>query len=301
MSEARRTAPVRTDKTDAPASDDYDVVVVGGGASGLAAAVFTARYGLDTVVLDRGVSAIRRCYAVENYPGFLGIDPESFLSLARGHVRYEGGEVVDRHVRRVEREDGAFRVRTDGDDGDEGAALRADYVVAATAYDADYLAGLRDGEFHGEGDHPVDADEATGRTDVDGLYVAGWLSGDPHQVVISAGHGARVAKSLVRDHRVNEEGFWEEVAQFWDWCVEEGTYGGEDWEAHVGEWIDERIPEDRDLDEDRIAAVRRAIKEERRDIQTPAAERAERLRDARALLDEVVSEEIPEPTSPDAE
>ena len=297
-SETESTAPVRTDKVDAPADEEYEVAVVGGGASGLAAAVFTARYGLDTVVLDRGASAIRRCYAVENYLGFLGIDPESFLALARGHIRYEGGEVVDRQVRRVEREDGAFHVRTDGD---AGADLCADYVVAATAYDADYLAGLRDGEFHDEGDHPVDADEATGRTDVDGLYVAGWLSGGPHQVLISAGHGARVAKALVRDYRVNEEGFWEEVAPFWDWCAEEGTYGGEEWEAHVDEWIDERIPEDRDLDEERVAAVRRAIKEERLDIEATMAERTERLRDARDLIDDVLGEGIPQSATPDAE
>lgn len=285
MSEGTRADAVRTGKADAPASEEYDVAVVGGGASGLAAAVFAARYGLDTVVLDRGTSAIRRCYLVENYVGFLGIDPESFLALARGHARYEGAEVVDGHVRRVARDGDGFRVRIDG-----GGELRAEYVVAATAYDADYLAGLRDGGFHEEGDHPVDADEATGRTDVDGLYVAGWLSGGPHQVLVSAGHGARVAKSLVRDHRATEEGLPGELAPFWDWRVEEGTYGGEEWEAHVDEWIDDRIPEDRDIGEERIAAIKRALKEERLDYQQSPSERERRRRDARALLDAVLGE-----------
>lgn len=68
---------------------DRDVVVVGGGASGLSAALFLARYGLDTLVFDRGTSAIEQCYCIENYLGLLGIRPETFLELGREHVLYE--------------------------------------------------------------------------------------------------------------------------------------------------------------------------------------------------------------------
>lgn len=273
-----------TEKLDAPPADSYDVVVVGGGASGLAAATFTARYGLETLVLDRGASAIRRCYNVENYLGLLGVDPEQFLELARAHAGYEGCDVVDQHVTAVERADEGFRVRTQA-----GEDVDARYVIAATAYNADYLAGLDGGAFHDEGDHPVPADEATGRTEVDGLYVAGWLSGGPHQVLISAGHGARVAKSLLRDHRCAEEGYWEAVARYWDWRVEDGTYGDAEWEGHVDDWIDEHLPDD--PDPERVAAVREAIKSERLDFQQSAAERDRRQADARRLLREVLFEE----------
>lgn len=273
-----------TEKLPEPPAESYEVVVVGGGASGLAAAVFAARYGLDALVLDRGSSAIRQCYSVENYLGFLGIDPETFLRLGRAHAAYEGCDVADCHVTAVESVGEGFRVRTQA--GDE---IDAGYVVAATAYDADYLTDLAGGEFHDSGDHPVDADEATGRTDVDGLYVAGWLSGGPHQVLAAAGHGTRVAKSLVRDYRRDEEDYPAAVAEYWDWRVETGTYGDDRWEAGVDEWVDDQLPDD--VDPERAEAVREAVKSERLAFQIPEAERDRRRADARALLDEVLGDE----------
>lgn len=72
-------------KSEEPNADVYDVVIVGGGASGLSAGVFTARYGLSTLILDRGASAIQRCYNIGNYLGFIGIDPGTF-QIGRAHV-----------------------------------------------------------------------------------------------------------------------------------------------------------------------------------------------------------------------
>jgi thioredoxin reductase len=259
--------------------DSADVVVVGGGASGLATALFTARYGLDTLVFDRGQSAIRRAYSIENYLGFLAVDPETFLRLGRAHVHHAGAAVVDDLVTRVVETEQGFRVETA-----DGATVDADRVVAASAYNADYLTGLEDGSFHDEGDHPVDCDEATGRTAVDGLYVAGWLSGQPHQVLIAAGHGGRVAKELISDYR-RELGYWDDIATYWDWSVEEGTYGDETWHAQVDEWFDSTLPADRAPDEDEVERLRAAIKTERLGFGCSPAERDARLAAARELLE----------------
>ena len=68
----RTTLPTATSAGDPDSPVDHDVVVAGGGASGLATAVFTARYGLDTAVFDGGKAAITQCAHVENYLGFPG-------------------------------------------------------------------------------------------------------------------------------------------------------------------------------------------------------------------------------------
>jgi len=269
---------------------DREVVIVGGGASGLSAAVFLARYGLDALVFDRGNSAIKRCYSLENYLGFPGIKPETFLDLARDHARYEGATIEDDMVVEVERgeteksTDGGFRVRTQDD-----REVTTRYLLVAAAYDGDYLTPLADGDFHEAGDHPVEADD-DGRTEIDGLYVAGWLSGGPHQVVIAAGHGARVAKSVVEDRR-KARGYWEGVAGYWDWRVPEGRYGSEEWEREVDEWIDGTIPEDAAFDPERVERVHEEIKAERLDFQRSEAERARRLEAGRERFREHLFEE----------
>ncbi|MFC7136746.1 NAD(P)-binding protein [Halobaculum litoreum] len=75
------------------------MLVVGGGVAGLSAATFLSRYGLDTLVLARGKSAIGQCAHLENYLGFpAGISPERFLALGREQATYEGATVREELV-----------------------------------------------------------------------------------------------------------------------------------------------------------------------------------------------------------
>ena len=118
----------------------HDVVIVGGGPAGCSAGVFTAGYGLDTVIFDRGRSSTQRCAHLENYLGFpAGIDVETLYGLIHDHAKQAGCEIVSNVVESVVSADDVegFTVETQ-----ESRRVTAGRVVAATRYDGEYLRPL---------------------------------------------------------------------------------------------------------------------------------------------------------------
>jgi choline dehydrogenase-like flavoprotein len=266
---------------------DRDVVVAGGGAAGLSAAVFLARYGLDTLVLARGKSAIHQCAHLENYLGFPGgIGPERFVALGRAQAEHEGATVEEDLVEAVEPHDRGFAVETQ-----DGRSLVTEYLLVASAYDGEYLSSF-DADLETDEEHGFLVTEA-GRTPVDGLYAAGWLTRDTvHQAVVNAGDGGRAAISLARDDLSDR--YWPEIGEIYvDWVVDDGRYGGEDWHEDVDDWFDREIrPGAPELDEERVEEVRDEMKRAFLDRGIYDAERRRRERRGQRLLLEQLEDDV---------
>jgi len=183
-------------------------VVVGAGPAGLSAAVFAARAGFETTVVEDGSSILRRNAHLENYLGFpAGVNSRLLLDMGREQAERSGAEFATGDVEAVEEDGDGFVIRTDGDD------LSADYVVVASWADASVLDAF-DLDTTQQGSKTfVETDD--GRTGVDGLYVAGRLAGQPHQTVVNAGHGAKTALSMIHDS---------DVPFYHDWVAPEGYF-----------------------------------------------------------------------------
>jgi thioredoxin reductase (NADPH) len=165
-----------------------DVLVVGGGAAGLSAALFTSKNGLDTAVFDTDETWLHKAHLF-NYPGIGSIDGSNYVETLRDQVadfgveRHQGTAVTD-----LEATDSGFTVQTE--DGEHDAA----YVVLATGADRDLAEDL--GCAFTDED-VVDVD-VTMETSVENAYATGaMVRAEEWQAVISAGDGAAAALNIL--------------------------------------------------------------------------------------------------------
>jgi thioredoxin reductase (NADPH) len=117
-----------------PRGDGYDVVVVGAGPAGLAAAVYGASEGLKVLLIERGAvgGQAGTSSRIENYLGFpSGISGDELSEKALRQAEYFGTEIVlTREVQNLEPIEGGWCVELDG-----GERVSTRTVVLATGVD----------------------------------------------------------------------------------------------------------------------------------------------------------------------
>ncbi|MDO9395114.1 MAG: FAD-dependent oxidoreductase, partial [Herbiconiux sp.] len=160
--------------------EPWDVIIIGGGAAGLNAALVLARARRRVVVVDAGLP--RNRFAAHMH-GFLtrdGLSPRELLELGRAEVLGYGATILEGTAVRAEGEAGAFTVTVD-----DGRALAGRRLLVAT--------GLRD-ELP---DIPGLA-EQWGRGAVACPYCDGWEVRDTRIGVLATGPLSGHQAALVR-------------------------------------------------------------------------------------------------------
>ncbi len=115
----------------------YDVLVIGGGAAGLSAAVTLARSLRSVLVVDADHPRNAPTHAVHNLLGREGIAPRELLALGRQEAQAYGAEIIT---------DEAIEARRDGSDLSTMVSVASDEgAMAAAAINAELAAppGLR--------------------------------------------------------------------------------------------------------------------------------------------------------------
>ncbi|HKW59533.1 MAG TPA: thioredoxin-disulfide reductase [Candidatus Dormibacteraeota bacterium] len=129
----------------------YDVIIVGGGPAGLAAALYTARMDLKTVVVDRGPlgGQLLNTELVEDYPGFDSILGSDLAVKMGDHARKFGVEV--REFEPVEAIDVEAKSNTKIVRLESGEELRAPALIMAAGGLPRYLEVPGEKELWGRG------------------------------------------------------------------------------------------------------------------------------------------------------
>ncbi|GHJ14100.1 MULTISPECIES: NAD(P)/FAD-dependent oxidoreductase [unclassified Micromonospora] len=121
--------------------DDYEVLVIGGGAAGLSGALMLARARRSVLVVDGGSPRNAPADGVHALLGLDGVPPAELLARGRDEVRRYGGHLLTGEVEAVTRDGEGFDVALA-----DGRRVRAGQVLVATGLvdELPAVAGLRE-------------------------------------------------------------------------------------------------------------------------------------------------------------
>lgn len=178
----------------APRTRDYDVVIIGGGPAGMAAAVYGASEGLNTVLIERQVPGGQagQSSRIENYLGFpVGISGDELSNRALRQARRFGAEIiVTRQVTSIDP-----RSRTLALDG--GDDLRAKSIILAMGVTYRRLAVASAEHFTGRGIFYGAARSEASSTQGQDIFLVGAGNSAGQAALFFANH-ARTVTMLVR-------------------------------------------------------------------------------------------------------
>lgn len=179
-----------------PATDFYDLIVVGGGPAGLGSAVYGASEGLRTLLVERQAAGGQagQSSRIENYLGFPdGVSGAQLTDRARRQAVKFGAEMLAARDVTALQAQGSARVVRFGD----GSAIAAHAVILATGVSYRSLAAPGIAEFAGRGvfygSATTEAPECAGRD----VYVVGGANSAGQAAVFFSRH-ARSVTLLVR-------------------------------------------------------------------------------------------------------
>jgi thioredoxin reductase (NADPH) len=172
----------------------YDIIIIGAGPAGASAALFTAKAGKKTLLMDSGKSMTKKAW-LENHYGVSEITGPDLVETGKKQAVKFGTKLVEDHVLNVTKEADGFKVET------EHASYSAKHVLLATGIAIDLAEKL--GLELKDGTEPriktvVNVDQ-DGKTNQAGVWAAGTIAGVSVHTIVTAGHGAQVAINIISE------------------------------------------------------------------------------------------------------
>ncbi|MCP8615988.1 NAD(P)/FAD-dependent oxidoreductase [Salirhabdus salicampi] len=172
----------------------YDVAVIGAGPSGASAAIFLAKAGKKTLLVDHGKSITKKAW-IKNHYGIKEIDGPELLETGMQQAKALGAELKTDEVESISHEGHHYIVKMGKHE------YEAKHILLAT--------GLSVALGESLGLKIVDAQEPRvaknikvdqqGKTNKKNVWAAGTVAGESVHTIITAGHGAKVAVNIISE------------------------------------------------------------------------------------------------------
>lgn len=123
----------------------YDLIIVGGGPAGLAAAIYAARYNVSCIVISRNMGGTAAtAYKICNYPSYQAIKGFELMQKFMDQVKALNVPIIYEDVLKIERSGKEFIVTTD-------KKYRCKKIIFATGTERNRLNAIGEGKFLGKG------------------------------------------------------------------------------------------------------------------------------------------------------
>lgn len=172
----------------------YDIAIIGAGPAGASAALFAAKAGKKTLVIDNDQSITKRAW-MENHYGVMEISGPDLLETGKKQALKFGAELVNGKAQNIVKTDEGFRIET------ENEQFEALHVILATGVATDLAEkiGLNTKPATEPRIKTVINVDANGKTNVEGIWAAGTVAGVSVHTIVTAGDGARVAINIISE------------------------------------------------------------------------------------------------------
>lgn len=129
--------------------NNYDLIIIGSGVSGMAAAIYAGRFEMKTLVIgELPGGTITKTHMVENYPGYTRLSGYELAGHLQEHVADIGVEIRQGKIEKISREgeNGLFTLTTSS-----GATYQTKTVLLATGTEHRELGVRGEKEFKNRG------------------------------------------------------------------------------------------------------------------------------------------------------
>ncbi|GGG21900.1 FAD-dependent oxidoreductase [Paenibacillus abyssi] len=173
----------------------YDITIIGAGPAGASAALFAAKAGKKTLLIDSDKSMTKRAW-IENHYGLMETTGPDLIETGKKQAAKFGAEIVHAAVTNVVSAENGLKIEAEG-----GQSFETKHIILATGALTDLAEAIGVGTKPGTEPRIktiIDVD-AAGKTSIDGIWAAGTAAGVSVHTIITAGDGAKVAINIISE------------------------------------------------------------------------------------------------------